>query len=208
MRTSQFLWLWAAVTAFHLITYFGSQYLEGEPRTVGWRLDERIPFLPGFVYVYCSWFPLLFFVPALLCRYSPALCLRYFIANVLDLGLSTVVFLLVPTTFQRPALTGRGFTHFVMKTVYSSNHRFLNCAPSVHCSVSLLVFFAMLAAPAVPAALRLTLGALSLAIVCSTLLVKQHVLIDVLTAVPTALLCALAAALPSAGFFLRLFGLS
>ena len=203
-----FILVLLGAVSWHLILYFGSQYLEGEPHTVGWRIDERIPFRPGFVYIYCSWFPLLVLVPVLLYFFDPVICGRYLLAYMLDNLVSVIVFLLWPTTFVRPAPPKKGITGFAMRCVYGCNHRFLNCAPSVHCSVSLLVFFAMLAAPAVPAALRLTLGALSLAIVCSTLLVKQHVLIDVLTAVPTALLCALAAALPSAGFFLRLFGLS
>ena len=189
IRSSAYWILWTAVSVFHFLVYFGSQYLEGEPRTVGWRIDERIPFLPGFVYVYCSWFVLLLALPLLLNAFAPAVCLRYLIANALDLTVSVSCFLLRPTTFQRPEPKGRGLTLFAIRTVYRSNHRFLNCAPSVHCSLALLFVFSLLAAPAVPLALRLGLSAHSLLIVVSTVLVKQHVLLDVVTAIPTAALC-------------------
>ena len=175
--------------AYHLLTYFGSQFLEGEPRTIGWRIDERIPFRPGFVYIYCTWFPLLFIVPFLLNTYNSTLCCRYFIAMVLDLTISVVIYLLMPTTFQRPALTGKGLTQFAMRMVYGANHRFLNCAPSLHCSASLLFAMAVAYCTSMPPVLRIGIFLLALAIVASTVLVKQHVLVDVLTAIPTALFC-------------------
>mgnify|MGYP002466433545 FL=1 len=59
IRWDVFFLLWAGMMVFHLVTYFGSQYLEGEPHTVGGALDERIPFHPGWIYIYSSWFVLL-----------------------------------------------------------------------------------------------------------------------------------------------------
>ena len=51
IRWGVFFLLWAGMMVFHLVTYFGSQYLEGEPHTVGGALDERIPFHPGWMYI-------------------------------------------------------------------------------------------------------------------------------------------------------------
>ena len=188
--------VWGSVTLFHLVTYFGSQFLEGEPRTVGWKIDARIPFCPGFVYIYCSWFPLLFFVPVLLNVYDCALCIRYFAAMVFDLAISTAIYLLVPTTFERPEITAKGLTGFAMRTVYGANHRFLNCAPSLHCSAAMLFAICMVCCGAMPFVLRGILFLLSLGIVASTVLVKQHVLVDVLTAIPTIAVCWLLSGLP------------
>ena len=188
--------VWACVTLFHIVTYFGSQFLEGEPRTVGWKIDDSIPFLPGFVYIYCSWFPLLLLVPLLLNVYDSALCGRYFAAMVFDLTISTVIYLLMPTTFERPEITAKGLTGFAMRTVYGANHRFLNCAPSLHCSAAMLFAICMAYCTAMPFALRGILFLLSLGIVASTVLVKQHVLVDVLTAIPTIALCWVLSGLP------------
>ena len=180
---------------FHLVTYFGSQYLEGEPHTVGGALDERIPFRPGWIYVYSSWFALLFGVPLLLNIAAPELCLKYMLAHCIDQLLSNVIYLIYPTTFERPVPPKDGLTGFVIGTVYSANHRFLNCAPSVHCSVSFLFAFAALAASMLPLWLRLVIVVWSLTIVASTLFVKQHKIIDAVTALPTAAVCWLLAGL-------------
>ena len=180
---------------FHLVTYFGSQYLEGEPHTVGGSLDERIPFHPGWIYIYSSWFVLLLGVPALLNIVAPELCLKYMLAHSIDQLLSNIIYLIYPTTFERPVPPKKGLTGFVIGTVYGANHRFLNCAPSVHCSVSFLFAFAALAAPMLPLWLRLVIVVWSLAIVASTMLVKQHMVIDAVTALPAAAVCWLLAGL-------------
>lgn len=195
IRWDVFFLLWAGMMVFHLVTYFGSQYLEGEPHTVGGSLDERIPFHPGWIYIYSSWFVLLLGVPTLLNIVAPELCLKYMLAHSIDQLLSNIIYLIYPTTFERPVPPKKGLTGFVIGTVYGANHRFLNCAPSVHCSVSFLFAFAALAAPMLPLWLRLVIVAWSLAIVASTMLVKQHMVIDAVTALPAAAVCWLLAGL-------------
>ena len=105
---------------FHLVTYFGSQYLEGEPHTVGGSLDERIPFHPGWIYIYSSWFVLLLGVPALLNIVAPELCLKYMLAHSIDQLLSNIIYLIYPTTFERPVPPKKGLTGFVIGTVYGA----------------------------------------------------------------------------------------
>ncbi len=203
----RFFLVWLLCIVWHLALYYGSQYLEGEPHRVGWTLDWRIPVVPGFIYFYCSWFFLLLLVPLELYCCAPEVCVRYLLAYVIDHAISFTVFLLYPTTFQRPAPAGRGATNFVFRQVYGANHRFLNCVPSVHCSVSILFACAALACPALPTPWRAVFLAFALLIVCSTVLVKQHVLIDVITAVPTALLCWFLAGLADAERLVALLGL-
>ena len=140
-------------------------------------------------------FVLLLGVPALLNIVAPELCLKYMLAHSIDQLLSNIIYLIYPTTFERPVPPKKGLTGFVIGTVYGANHRFLNCAPSVHCSVSFLFAFAALAAPMLPLWLRLVIVVWSLAIVASTMLVKQHMVIDAVTALPAAAVCWLLAGL-------------
>ena len=132
---------------------------------------------------------------ALLNIVAPELCLKYMLAHSIDQLLSNIIYLIYPTTFERPVPPKKGLTGFVIGTVYGANHRFLNCAPSVHCSVSFLFAFATLAAPMLPLWLRLVIVVWSLAIVASTMLVKQHMVIDAVTALPAAAVCWLLAGL-------------
>lgn len=205
MSTQRFFLIWIVVLAFHLFCYYGSQFIEGEPRVVGWKIDERIPYVPGMIYIYSSWFALLFLIPLLLFRHDSLFCLRYFLAYVLDHVFSTATYLIWPTTFTRPEAGGKGLTLFVMKTVYGANHRFLNCAPSMHCSIAFLFLFAAIGCPGLALVLRILIVILSLLIVASTVLVKQHVLLDILTALPTALICWFLSGTALAERLLRLF---
>lgn len=120
IRWDVFFLLWAGMMVFHLVTYFGSQYLEGEPHTVGGALDERIPFHPGWIYIYSSWFVLLLGVPALLNIVAPELCLKYMLAHSIDQLLSNIIYLIYPTTFERPVPPKKGLTGFVIGTVYGA----------------------------------------------------------------------------------------
>ena len=70
MNWLRFLTVLVVLIAYHLILYYGVQYLEGKPRTVGWAVDQKIPYRPGFIYIYCSWFVALAAVPALLYLFS------------------------------------------------------------------------------------------------------------------------------------------
>lgn len=194
IRWGSFFLLWILMMAFHLILYFGSQFLEGEPHVIGSEADRRIPFLPGFIYVYSSWFVLLFGIPLLLNIVSPELSIKYMLAHSIDQLLSNVTYLIYPTTFQRPEPPKKGLTGFCICKVYGANHRFLNCAPSVHCSVSFLFALAALAAP-LPVWLQIVVCVWALAIVASTLFVKQHMIIDAITALPAALISWLLAGL-------------
>ena len=193
----RFLLCWLVCMTLHLFLYFGSQYWEGEPHTVGWRLDERIPVVPGFIYIYCSWFLMLVLVPLALYRADPVTALRYLLADVFDQFISFAVFMLYPTTFDRPAPAGKGLTHLLFRIVYGANHRFLNCIPSVHCSASMLFILAALRCPLLPGWQLAAIAIMALLIIVSTVLVKQHMLIDVLTAVPTAVLAWWLSGLPN-----------
>lgn len=189
MGFSTFLIILFCAIGYHLLTYFGVQYLEGEPRTVGWKVDQRIPFTPKFVFCYISWFPALVVIPFLLYRYSDQFFLRYIVAYAADLTLSCIVFLCAPTTFVRPDVPKKGVDGFLLGVVYRGNHRFLNCAPSVHCSVSMVLGAFTVLCPGMPVFAKLIIMVWMTGIVCSTLFVKQHVLLDMLTAIPTAVIC-------------------
>jgi len=185
----RFLAIAAPAGAFHFLSYFGCELLEKNPHTVGWKIDEKIPLLPGFIYIYISWIPMLALTPLLLFYFSDAVFIRYIIAWILDLILSCMIFLAYPTTFVHPKPSQKGLTGFVFKLVYSGSFRYLNSAPSLHCSMALLYIFSVCACPGLPLILKVILSAYSLLIICSTLFVKQHVLVDVVTAAPVAVIC-------------------
>ena len=60
---------------------------------------------------------LLLGVPALLNIVAPELCLKYMLAHSIDQLLSNIIYLIYPTTFERPVPPKKGLTGFVIGTV-------------------------------------------------------------------------------------------
>lgn len=101
------------------------------------------------------------------------------------MAVSVVAYLAYPTTFQREKL-GQGRTERVLALVYKTSYRGVNCAPSLHCSTSMMVAFVAVATTQMPWWLRVISVLVSLATILATQFTKQHVLLDLLTAIPVA----------------------
>ncbi|MGP1348845.1 MAG: hypothetical protein ACTTK0_04295 [Stomatobaculum sp.] len=178
----------AGLLAVQTMLYFGVEALEGKPHNVESSWDRYIPFVPGWIFVYILWFPLIALYPLALFRASAAMYGAYIAAIAADIVLSLVCYLAYPTSFQRPlppdTAVGR-----VVQAVYRGSYRGLNCAPSMHCSMCYLIIVTAFLCPALSFGVRVTAALLSFGIVLSTLYTKQHVLIDVLSALPLAAIC-------------------
>lgn len=178
----------AGLLAAQTILYFGVEALEGKPHNVESRWDKYIPFVPGWVFVYILWFPLIALYPLALFGASAVLYGAYIAAIAADIVLSLICYLVYPTSFQRPAPPETAVGK-VMRTVYRGSYKGLNCAPSMHCSMCYLVIVTAVLCPELSLEIRITAVALSFGIVLSTLYTKQHVLVDALSALPLAALC-------------------
>lgn len=175
----------AGLLVFQVLIYFGSEKIQSSPHDIQREFDQRIPFNPEWVYVYVLWFPLIAVFPLTLFNYNPTLYLVYLISILVDITLSVVVYLCYPTTFKRPeppnTISGR-----VLKLVYRLSYKGVNCMPSMHCSQCFIILTITFLCFLMPLWMRLLFGAVAIGIVYATMATKQHVVMDVLTALPTA----------------------
>ena len=178
LAAAQFLLL-----LFQTICYFGCEKLQKNPHDVKKSADERIPFLPWTVGLYCLWFPLIVLFPLALYYADPSVYVLYITTTVFEIIISVLCYLICPTTFERPVPPDT-FWGKCMKLVYFGSYRGLNCAPSLHCSTCYLVIFTAACCGSLPMWIRLAAVLIAALIVMSTLTTRQHVLIDVLTAIP------------------------
>ena len=191
-----------AVIVFQIIAYFGVELIEGEPHNVKRKIDDRVPLIPWTGIIYSTWFPLIGFAPLVLYYGDFQVFRIYIIAWIIDIILSSAAYLIYPTSFERPPATSG-----LLKFIYKASFKQINCAPSLHCSVSYLVIFACIMAEGMHAVVLLLLILDSIGICITTLTTKQHVLIDVFSAVPFALLSwYMAIKLSSIEFICNLFG--
>jgi membrane-associated phospholipid phosphatase len=142
------------------------------------NIDDWFPLLPIFVIPYIGYIPALIFtlVYFIWFRDNPR---RTVISVLLCLSISYFVFLGFPTTVPRPPLeTGDVFSRG-LTCVYALDEPF-NCFPSLH--VSLTVLALLLWIYEFPNRVIL-LSTLAILIVISTLFVKQHYVLDVVSGI-------------------------
>ena len=162
------------------ILYLGVEVFEGEPHDVSRKIDSRIPFKPAFLLIYVTWFPLIAITPILLYYSNRNIFMIYMMAMAVEIVISITTYLVYPTTFTRPPSDSKA-----VKLMRFASFKQINCAPSMHCSMSYIVIFAAVISGLAPWVI-LILVIDGIMIPVSTLFTKQHVVIDVLTAIPYA----------------------
>ena len=184
-----------------LLAVQGSSYLliqkfQGEFHDMARPVDKRIPLITQAVYIYVLWYPLLFLYPLYLYSCSPKVWAVYLTAIVLDIIISLVIYVLYPTSFQRPQPPASVLSGKILRFLYVLNYKGLNCMPSMHCSQCFIIllsacFCGLSGVLSLAAAAGVSL--MCIMIIISTVLTKQHVLIDMFSALPLGILCYAAA---------------
>ena len=185
------LWL-----PFYLLAFVLVEHL---PQTSYWPtqlpLDSAIPFCEWFVLFYCAWYPLLVAVGLyLLLRDAPAFR-RYMAFLAVTFFASVVIWLLLPNGQDlRPQVFPReNFPTALVAALYRIDTN-TNVFPSVHVVGSAGAALAVWDSPRLRAQPLLRWGVVLLAaLICvSTLFIKQHAILDVVSG----LVLSLTAAVP------------
>ncbi len=136
-------------------------------------LDEWMPLVPAWSLVYGSLF-LAAFLPVFVLHHRELLD-RTIIAYLVCWLVAYAFFIGYPTVCPRPqGVEGEGFSVWALRAIYASDPRY-NCFPSLHVAQC---FVAALACGRVHAALGRWLLAWATLVALSTLLTKQHYVLD------------------------------
>jgi|GEM_PF-3365405 len=153
------------------------------------KLDDRIPFLPLFIYFYSLYFPLIV-IPLAILFSAPRLLQRYLISSILVMAISYAIFLVFPTKLIRISIQADSFSRKL--TLFF--HRIVapyNLLPSMHVSMLVLAFLILLVHRRPYAWILSTPIGLS---ILSVIFTKQHYILDLIAAVPLAVFAFLASA--------------
>jgi membrane-associated phospholipid phosphatase len=140
-------------------------------------LDRALPLVPSavFVYVLCYALP---FLPVLVVPGRRAMLAAALAALLVNVA-AFCTYVLFPVSFPRPQV-GDSWPERLLAFIYSFEFTpSANNMPSLHVAMSWLVW--LVCRPHLSAPARRALLALVLAVFVSTLLVKQHIVIDVIT---------------------------
>lgn len=164
-----------------MFVYYGSRLftLHRQHHNLEIPLDQKIPFVPAaiipYVMAYAQW-ALGYIVIA---RDSKETCDEVLSAELVAKAITFAIFMAFPTTMTRPKVTGNSLIEQIIKTIYVVDMP-RQLFPSLHCLESYLVWRGisrMKKKP--PKAYTAAMGAMTGAIVASTVLVKQHTVVDI-----------------------------
>lgn len=168
----------------NMLTYYGSRLItRGLPH---WDptlpLDRWIPFVPSAVSIYVLAFLSWVVGIWVIARESPAVCYEVLAGEQIAKLLCLACFLLLPTTMERPEVTGSGFFPWLTRLIYRLDSPD-NLLPSIHCLENWICFRGALRCRKVGRGYQVGTLIFALMVFVSTLLVKQHLVLDVVTGV-------------------------
>ena len=154
--------------------------------------DEVIPLQTGWVFIYlgyCYVFWLFSYCyVARTYRDDPKTVFRFVVADVMSRLVCMLFFIFLPTTNVRPEITGDNISDKLTRFLYSIDKP-TNLFPSIHCLVSWLCFVGIRKSKKVHIAIKIFSVISALAIIASTMFLKQHYIADVLAGVALAEVC-------------------
>ncbi|MBR2764594.1 MAG: phosphatidic acid phosphatase [Blautia sp.] len=179
--------LLAGVAIANFTVYSGARFINRTRHhyILSLPLDDRIglctPFITIYVLAYLQW--LTSYILA--AHESREVCYRIMGGDIIAKLICFIIFLIVPTTLHRPEITGRNvfdrFTRFIYAVDYPDN-----LLPSIHCLESWICLRGSFMMTKVPGWYRPFTFIFTVLVFASTLLVKQHLLLDIPTAILTA----------------------
>ena len=148
---------------------------------VSWcTLDDRIPFVRQFVLIYVLWYPLMLGTTLYLLFKDRRAFVRYARSVVLGLTACMLIFLLLPSGQElRPAeVPGNDLSSRLLRLIYAADTN-TNVFPSMHVVGTLAAVIAIFDSRSASLGAKWGVAALGVLINASTVLIKQHSVLDI-----------------------------
>ena len=166
--------------AANFIIYFGVAQLRDHLtfHSLALPVDDRIPFFAPFILFYLLAYIQWIVNYLLIAREGKTFCYQFIYGDVISKLFCLAFFLLFPTTLIRPDVTGNGICEQLVRLIYQMDAP-VNLFPSIHCLESWCCIHAAFRMKKTPRWYLPVTIVMSLCVFASTLLVKQHVFVDI-----------------------------
>ena len=165
----------------YLLMFVAVEHLVVDNYWVSWcTLDDMIPFVRQFVLVYVLWYPLMLGTTLYLLLKDRRAFLRYARSVVLGLTACMLTFVLLPSGQElRPAeVPGSDLTARLLRFIYAADTN-TNVFPSMHVVGTLAAVIGIFDSRSAPRGVQWGVAALGVLINASTVLIKQHSVLDI-----------------------------
>ena len=162
------------------MVYFGSRLINAGRKHYILKLflDDLIPFRTEFILIYVLAFAHWIIGYLMIAREREEVCYRVVSGDILAKLAVGLVFILIPTTINRPWPVGNGFWDQCTRLVFSMDAPD-NLFPSIHCLESWMVFRGSLYMKHPPKYYRPVMLIFAILVFASTVFLKQHLVIDI-----------------------------
>ena len=173
-----------AMLLLNWLVYFGTRFFTTDMHhySMYTPLDEMIPFVPAFISIYILAYFQWIFGYGIIAKENKEIFMRIVIAELIAKALALVCFIAIPTTIERPEITGTGFWDTLTACVYNSDAPD-NLFPSIHCLESWMCFRGAMYLKKPGRWYKYASLVFTLLVFASTVFVKQHVVLDMAGAV-------------------------
>ncbi len=155
-------------------------------------IDERIPVVTGWIFIYLGYcyvfWALSYCYIAKVHRDRSIDVFRFVTADIMSRIVCMLFFIFFPTTNTRPEILGDTLSDDLTRFLYTIDEP-TNLFPSIHCLVSWLCFIGIRAEKNVKLAVKVFSCASALLIMASTQFLKQHYILDMVSAILLAEIC-------------------
>ncbi|WP_392485990.1 phosphatase PAP2 family protein [Haloimpatiens sp. FM7315] len=142
-------------------------------------IDEAIPFCKFFSVPYMLWYAYVGIFLGLLCIMDKKNYIRLLIGLNVGMLLCYLIYYLFPTFVPRPSVIGSDIFSNMVRFIYEADNPY-NCFPSIHVLNSLLVALYVNRSIKLNNTIKLISSICSLTIILSTMVLKQHYILDVM----------------------------
>ncbi len=168
----------------NVLAYYGSRLLtmDAARYSLALPLDGRIPFCPAFIVIYILAYAQWVLGFILIARESREHCYRALTGEMIAKLMCLALFVALPTRMERPSVEGGGAFEALVRIIYATDAP-VNLFPSIHCLDSWICFRGAIGMRKVPRWYAPSMLVMALLVCASTVLVKQHVAVDILAAI-------------------------
>ena len=141
-------------------------------------IDKKLPFVAPMMIVYVLAYVIWIVGFIVIARESKSVCYEVMSAEQIAKLICLLCFIFLPSTLVRPEINGQGFCEWLSRLVYQLDSPD-NLFPSIHCLENWICFRGAMKCKKVGNGYKTFMFLAALLVFASTLLVKQHVFVDV-----------------------------
>lgn len=170
-----------ASLVLNMIVYFGSRIFTTGMYHYNFSvsIDEYLPFIPEWMIIYVLAYVVWVVGFIIIGRESREVCYEVLAGEQVAKIICLICFIVIPSTIERPEITGTAFCEWLSRLIYSMDSPD-NLFPSIHCLESWICFRGAMRCKKPGTSYKIIMFIAALFVFASTLLVKQHVFVDVL----------------------------